>query len=140
ENPDVTHVAAASDTVIETFRNDLLARYTTGEGVAPAPLALFPIAEGALAAAAIPVWGMVEYEADDAIPTAALRWMDEFAQIVLCSPDEDLMQCVVGDRVVVWDRMRDRWFDEEAVVEKFGVHPESIPDYLALVGDSADGV
>lgn len=140
ENPDVTHVAAAFDTVIESFRNDLFDGYKTGEGVDPALLAQFPIAEEALAAAGITVWGMVEYEADDAIATAALRWMDEFDQIVLCSPDKDLMQCVVGDRVVVWDRMRDRWFDEEAVVEKFGVHPESIPDYLALVGDSADGV
>ena len=140
ENPDVTHVAAAFDTVIESFRNDLFDGYKTGEGVDPALLAQFPIAEEALAAAGITVWGMVEYEADDAIATAALRWMDEFDQIVLCSPDKDLMQCVVGDRVVVCDRMRDRWFDEEAVVEKFGVHPESIPDYLALVGDSADGV
>lgn len=140
ERPDVTHVAAAFDTVIESFRNDLFFGYKTGEGVDPALLAQFPIAEEALAAAGIVVWGMVEFEADDAIATAALRWMDNFDQIVLCSPDKDLMQCVVGDRVVVWDRMRDRWFDEDGVVEKFGVRPESIPDYLALVGDSADGV
>src|SRR5690606_15267109 len=140
EDPDVTHVAAAFDSVIESSRNDLFAGYKTGEGVDPALLAQFPLAEEALAAAGVTVWGMMEFEADDAIATAALRWMDDVDQVVLCSPDKDLMQCVVGDRVVVWDRMRDRWFDEPAVVEKFGVPPESIPDYLALVGDTADGV
>lgn len=140
EDSDVTHVAAAFDSVIESFRNDLFAGYKTGEGVDPALLAQFPLAEEALAAAGVTVWGMMEFEADDAIATAALRWMDDVDQVVLCSPDKDLMQCVVGDRVVVWDRMRDRWFDEPAVVEKFGVPPESIPDYLALVGDTADGV
>lgn len=140
EQPDVTHVAAAFDTVIESFRNDMFAGYKTGEGVDPALLAQFPLAEEVLAAAGVTVWGMIDYEADDAIATAALRWMDHADQIVLCSPDKDLMQCVVGDRVVMWDRMRDRWFDEAAVKEKFGVPPESIPDYLALVGDTADGV
>lgn len=140
EQPGVTHVAAAFDSVIESFRNDLFAGYKTGEGVDPILLAQFPIVEEVLAAAGVTVWGMYEFEADDAIATAALRWMDDVEQVVLCSPDKDLMQCVVGDRVVSWDRMRDRWFDETAVVEKFGVHPESIPDYLALVGDTADGV
>lgn len=140
EEPGVTHVAAAFDTVIESFRNELFAGYKTGEGVDPALLAQFPLAEEALAAAGVTVWGMTYYEADDAIATAALRWMDDVDQVVLASPDKDLMQCVVGDRVVAWDRMRDRWFDETAVVEKFGVPPESIPDYLALVGDTADGV
>lgn len=140
ENPEVTHVAAAFDTVIESFRNDMFAGYKTGEGVDPALLAQFPLAEEALAAAGITVWGMTEFEADDAIATAAWRWMDDVDQVVLCSPDKDLLQCVVGDTVVVWDRMRDRWFDEVAVVDKFGVPPESIPDYLALVGDTADGV
>lgn len=140
ERPGVTHVAAAFDSVIESFRNDLFAGYKTGEGVDPALKAQFPIAEEVLAAAGVTVWGMYEFEADDAIAAAALRWMDHVDQVVLCSPDKDLMQCVVGDRVVSWDRMRDRWFDETAVVEKFGVHPESIPDYLALVGDTADGV
>lgn len=140
EQPGVTHVAAAFDSVIESFRNDLFSGYKTGEGVDPVLLAQFPIVEEVLAAAGVTVWGMYEFEADDAIATAALRWMDDVEQVVLCSPDKDLMQCVVGDRVVSWDRMRDRWFDEAAVVEKFGVHPESIPDYLALVGDTADGV
>jgi 5'-3' exonuclease len=140
ERPGVTHVAAAFDSVIESFRNDLFAGYKTGEGVDPELKAQFPIAEEVLAAAGITVWGMYEFEADDAIATAALRWMDDVEQVVLASPDKDLMQCVVADRVVSWDRMRDRWFDEAGVVEKFGVHPESIPDYLALVGDTADGV
>ena len=138
--PDVTHVAAAFDTVIESFRNELFAGYKTGEGVDPALLAQFPLAEEALAAAGVTVWGMVEYEADDAMATAALRWMDDVDQVVVCSPDKDLMQCVVGDRVVSWDRMRERWFDEAGVGDRFGVAPESIPDYLALVGDTADGV
>lgn len=140
EEPGVTHVAAAFDTVIESFRNDLFGGYKTGEGVDPALLRQFPLVEEALAAAGVVVWGMTEFEADDAIATAALRWMGDVDQVVLCSPDKDLMQCVVGDHVVSWDRMRGRWFDEAAVVEKFGVHPESIPDYLALVGDTADGV
>lgn len=136
----VTHIAAAFDTVIESFRNDMFPGYKTGEGVDPALLAQFPLAEEALAAAGVTVWGMTYYEADDAIATAALRWMDDVEQVVLASPDKDLMQCVVGDRVVVWDRMRDRWFDEAAVIAKLGVPPQSIPDYLALVGDTADGV
>ncbi|HEX2153714.1 MAG TPA: 5'-3' exonuclease H3TH domain-containing protein [Acidimicrobiia bacterium] len=138
--PGVTHVAAAFDTVIESFRNDMFDGYKTGEGVDPALLAQFPLVEEALAAAGVTVWGMTYYEADDAIATAAFRWMDDVEQVVLCSPDKDLMQCVVGDTVVCWDRMRDRWFNEAGVVEKFGVAPESIPDYLALVGDTADGV
>lgn len=138
--PDVTHVAAAFDTVIESFRNELFPGYKTGEGIDPDLLAQFPLAEEVLAAAGVTVWGMVEFEADDALATAAMRWMDDVDQVVLCSPDKDLMQCVVGDRVVSWDRMRGRWFDEAAVVERFGVAPESIPDYLALVGDTADGV
>jgi len=140
EDPGVTHVAAAFDTVIESFRNEMFSGYKTGEGVDPVLLAQFPLAEEALAAAGVTVWGMTYYEADDAIAAAALRWMDDVEQVVLCSPDKDLMQCVVGDRVVAWDRMRDRWFDESAVIDKFGVPPESIPDYLALVGDTADGV
>lgn len=140
DQPEVTHVAAAFDTVIESFRNDLFDGYKTGAGIDPALLAQFPLAEEALAAAGVTVWGMVEFEADDAIATAALRWMDDVDQVVIASPDKDLMQCIVGDTVVSWDRIRDRWFDEKAVIEKFGVPPEAIPDYLALVGDTADGV
>lgn len=140
EQVGVTHVAAAFDTVIESFRNDLFAGYKTGAGVDPELMAQFPLAEEMLEAAGVVVWGMTEFEADDAIATAALRWMDDVEQVVIASPDKDLMQCIVGARVVSWDRIRDRWFDEAAVVDKFGVHPESIPDYLALVGDTADGV
>lgn len=140
EQPDVTHMAAAFDTVIESFRNDMFPGYKNGEGIDPALLAQFPLAEEALTAAGVTVWGMVEFEADDAMATATLRWMDDFEQVVLCSPDKDLMQCVLGDRVISWDRIRGRWFNEEAVVEKFGIRPESIPDYLALVGDTADGI
>lgn len=140
EQPGVTHVAAAFDTVIESFRNDLFDGYKTGEGIDPELLAQFPLAEEALKAAGVTVWGMIEFEADDAIAAATLRWMDEVDQVVICSPDKDLMQLVVDDRVISWDRIRDRWFDEPAVVEKFGVSPESIPDYLALVGDTADGI
>src|SRR5690606_39270925 len=99
EDPDVTHVAAAFDTVIESFRNDLFPGYKTGEGVDPALLAQFPIAEEALAAAGITVWGMVEFEADDALATAAWNWMDDFDQIVLCSPHKELIQCVVGKKI-----------------------------------------
>ena len=140
EQPDVTHVAVAFDTVIESFRNDLFDGYKTGSGIDPELLAQFPIAEEVLSAAGVTVWGMVDFEADDALATAALRWMGDVDQVVVASPDKDLMQCVVSDRVVSWDRIRDRWFDEDGVVEKFGIHPESIPDYLALVGDTADGV
>ncbi len=140
DQPEVTHVAAAFDTVIESFRNDMFAGYKTGAGVDPALLAQFDLAEEVLAAAGVTVWGMVEFEADDAIATAALRWMDDVEQVVIASPDKDMMQCIVGDRVVAWDRIRDRWFDERAVIEKFGVPPEAIPDYLALVGDTADGI
>src|SRR5690606_27960989 len=140
EDPDVTHVAAAFDTVIESFRNDLFPGYKTGEGVDPALLAQFPIAEEALAAAGITVWGMVEFEADDAIAAAAWKWMDDYDQIVRCSPEKDLVQCVDRKEVVGRDRRRGCSSAEDAVVEKFGIHPESIPDYLALVGDTADGV
>lgn len=140
QEPEVTHLAVAFDTVIESFRNDLFAGYKTGEGVDPALRTQFPLVEEVLDAAGVTVWGMVEYEADDAIATAAARWVDEVDQVVICTPDKDLMQCVVSDRIVVWDRMRDRWFDEAGVEEKFGVPPAAIPDYLALVGDTADGV
>lgn len=140
EQPEVTHVGIAFDTVIESFRNEMFAGYKTGEGVDPALLAQFDLAEEVMAAAGVTVWGMIEFEADDAIATAVLRWMDDVEQVVIASPDKDLMQCIVGDRVVSWDRIRDRWFDEAGVVEKFGVPPEAIPDYLALVGDTADGV
>jgi len=139
--PGVTHVACAFDHVIESFRNRLYAGYKTGEGVDPALLAQFHLAERAVAALGIVVWPMVEFEADDALAAGASRFRDTpgVEQIVICSPDKDLAQSVSGTKVVCWDRRRDIVLDEQGVVEKFGVRPQSIPDYLALVGDSADG-
>lgn len=139
--PGTTHVACAFDHVIESFRNDLYPGYKTGAGVAPELLAQFPLAEEAVSAMGVVVWPMVEFEADDALATAAVRFKDdsEVEQVVLCSPDKDLAQCVSGTRVVCWDRRRDIVYDEDGVVEKYGVRPGSIPDWLALVGDSADG-
>lgn len=136
----VTHVGAATDTVIESFRNDLFAGYKTGDGIDPALWAQFPLAERALRTIGVTVWPMLEFEADDALATAALRWVDHVDKVVLLSPDKDLMQCVLGDRVVSYNRRERKEIDERGVVEKFGVEPRSIPDYLALVGDTADGV
>jgi 5'-3' exonuclease len=139
--PGVTHVAAAFDHVIESFRNDLYPGYKTSEGVPPELLAQFPLAERAVAALGVRVWPMVEFEADDALGTAAARWGDveEVEQVVVCTPDKDMAQCVRGRRVVCFDRRQRRLMDEDGVREKFGVGPGSIPDWLALVGDSADG-
>ncbi len=140
--PDVTHVACAFDHVIESFRNQLFAGYKTGEGVDPDLLAQFEPAEQAVRALGVVVWPMVEFEADDALATAAARFRDEPAveQVLICSPDKDLAQCVVGTRVICRDRRRRLDRNEAAVVERFGVPPASIPDWLALVGDSADGI
>ena len=137
---DVTHLGAATDQVIESFRNRMFDGYKTGEGVEPELLAQFPLAEEALLALGVTVWAMREFEADDALATAALRWSGDVEQVVILSPDKDLMQCVVGDRVVSYNRRERKLYDEAGVVEKFGIPPVSIPDYLALVGDSADGV
>ncbi len=139
---DVTHVAVAFDHVIESFRNQLFDGYKTGEGTSEELLAQFDPAEIATEALGIVTWPMVEYEADDAIATAAVRFADDprVEQVVICSPDKDLMQVVRGDRIVSLDRRREILTDEAGVVEKFGVPPEAIPDYLALVGDSADGI
>ncbi len=136
-----THVAVAFDHVIESFRNDLYPGYKTGEGVDQKLLDQFPLAEDAVAALGIVVWSMVEFEADDALATGVARFKDlpEVDQIVICTPDKDLAQMVTTDRVVSWDRRRDIVLDAERVVAKFGVRPHSIPDWLALVGDSADG-
>jgi 5'-3' exonuclease len=141
-SPDVTHVACAFDQVIESFRNDLYPGYKTGQGVETALLDQFPLAERAVAAMGIVVWPMVEFEADDALATAAARFGDQpgIEQIVICSPDKDLAQAVRGARVVGWDRRRDIVLDEDGVAAKFGVRPSSIPDWLALVGDAADGL
>jgi 5'-3' exonuclease len=136
-----THVGVATDHIVESFRNDLWAGYKTSAGMPPELLAQFPLVEEALAATGITVFPMVEYEADDAMAAAAAiaTQDDRVEQVIICTPDKDLGQCVVGDRVVQLDRRKDVVFDEAAVTEKFGVGPASIPDYLALVGDSADG-
>jgi 5'-3' exonuclease len=138
---ETTHVACAFDHVIESFRNDLYPGYKTGAGVDPALIAQFPLAEEAVAALGLVVWPMVEFEADDALASATGRFKNEKAveQIVICSPDKDLAQLVSGSRIVCWDRRRDIVLDEAGVVDKFGVRPQSIPDWLALVGDAADG-
>jgi len=140
-SPGVTHVACAFDHVIESFRNDLFPGYKTGAGVEADLLAQFPLAERAVSALGIVVWPMVEFEADDALATAASRFKDEpgVEQVVICSPDKDLAQAVSGVSVVCWDRRRDIFLDDEGVMKKFGVRPHSIPDWLALVGDAADG-
>ena len=136
-----THVGVATDHVVESFRNDLWDGYKTSAGMPPELLAQFPLVEEALVAAGITVFPMVEFEADDAMASAAAvaAQDDRVEQVIICTPDKDLGQCVVGDRVVQLDRRKDVVFDEAAVTEKFGVGPASIPDYLALVGDSADG-
>ncbi len=139
-DPELTHVAAATDHVVESFRNDLFAGYKTGAGI-PADLwAQFPLAEEALQAMGVTVWPMVEFEADDALATAAARFAPRVDQVIILSPDKDLAQCVVGRRVVTLDRRRGLTYDEDAVRAKFGVAPASIPDFLALVGDAADGI
>jgi len=136
-----THLGVATDHVVESFRNDLYPGYKTSEGVAPELLSQFPILEEALEAMGVVVWPMVYYEADDALASAANKAAqdDGVKQVLICTPDKDLSQCVVGTRVVQLDRRRDITRDEAGVVAKFGVKPESIPDYLAVVGDSADG-
>ncbi len=138
--PGVTHVAVAFDTVIESFRNDLFAGYKTGAGIEPDLWAQFPLAEEAAAALGLVVWPMIEFEADDAIATGAVRWVDDVEQVVICSPDKDFGQIVRSDRIVLLDRIRNTLIDESGVEAKFGVGPASIPDYLALVGDTADGI
>jgi 5'-3' exonuclease len=126
--------------VIESFRNQLWPGYKTTAGIEPELLAQFPLLEDVLSAAGIVVWPMVEFEADDALAAAAARWMDETEQVVICSPDKDLCQCVRGTKVVTWDRRRLKIYDDAGVIEKFGVPPRLIPDLLALIGDSADGI
>ena len=140
--PGTTHIACAFDTVIESFRNELFAGYKTGEGMEPELLAQFPLAERASQALGIVTWPMRDVEADDAMASGAARLRDDprVERVLLCSPDKDLAQCVRGERVVGFDRRKQEVLTEEGVVAKFGVSPGSIPDYLALVGDSADGI
>ncbi|HZQ26917.1 MAG TPA: 5'-3' exonuclease H3TH domain-containing protein [Acidimicrobiales bacterium] len=136
-----THVGVATDHVIESFRNDLYPGYKNGEGIDPDLKAQFPVVERALLAMGVTVWPMVELEADDALASAAATAAADprVEQVIICTPDKDLGQCVVGDRVVQLDRRKNVVYDEAGVRAKFGVAPESIPDWLALVGDSADG-
>jgi 5'-3' exonuclease len=136
-----THVGCATDRVIESFRNDLWPGYKSSAGMPPELLAQFPIAEAAVEALGIVLWPMVEYEADDAIGAAALRFAADPAveQILVCTPDKDMAQLVIDQRVVLWDRRRDTVYDDAGVRQKWGVPPTSIPDWLAVVGDSADG-
>ncbi len=136
-----THIGVATDHVVESFRNDLYPGYKTSEGVPEELLSQFPILEEALEAMGVVVWPMVHYEADDALASAAAKAAkdDRVSQVFICTPDKDLAQCVVGTRVVQLDRRRDILRDEAGVVAKFGVKPQSIPDYLAAVGDTADG-
>jgi 5'-3' exonuclease len=136
-----THVAVATDKIIESFRNQLWDGYKTGEGIEPDLWAQFPLMEEALAAAGVTVWAMVEFEADDALAAGALAASRDprVERVFICTPDKDLAQCVVGTRVVQLDRRKNLICDEAGVLQKFGVPPSSIPDYLALVGDSADG-
>lgn len=138
----VSHIAVAFDHVIESFRNQLFAGYKTGEGVPEELMSQFTLAERASHALGIVTWPMVGFEADDALATAAARWADApgVEQVLICTPDKDLAQCVSGKRVVRLDRMRRLLMDEAGVIEKFGVPPASIPDWLALVGDTADGI
>jgi 5'-3' exonuclease len=136
-----THIAVATDHVIESFRNSLWAGYKTGEGVDPDLLAQFPLLEEVLSAAGIVVWPMVEFEADDALASAASAAAQnpQVDRVIICTPDKDLAQCVQGTRVVQLNRRTNAISDETGVIQKFGVRPESIPDYLGLVGDAADG-
>jgi len=136
-----THIGVATDHVVESFRNDLYPGYKTSEGVDAELLSQFPILEQALEAMGIVVWAMVEFEADDALASAAAKAAQDerVGQVFICTPDKDLSQCVVGKRVVQLDRRKETVRDADGVVARFGVKPESIPDYLAVVGDSADG-
>jgi 5'-3' exonuclease len=136
-----THIGVATDHVVESFRNELYPRYKTSEGVPPELLSQFSVLEEALESMGVVVWPMVHYEADDALASAADKAAkdDRVKQVIICTPDKDLSQCVVGTRIVKLDRRLDILTDEAGVMAKFGVMPQSIPDYLAVVGDNADG-
>ena len=138
---EVTHVAVAFDHAIESFRNKMYKGYKSSAGVDAVILNQFELAEKAVSALGMTVWPMVKFEADDAIATAVARFkkVKSVEQVVICSVDKDLTQMVDGDRVICWDRRREIVLNEQGVTEKFGVGPQSIPDFLALVGDSADG-
>lgn len=136
-----SHMAVAFDTVIESFRNEMFDGYKTGEGMDPVLWEQFPLAERAVKALGVVVWPMIEFEADDGLAAGAARFApdERVARVFICTPDKDLAQ-MVGGRVVQFDRKQRKLYDEDGVYEKFGVAPESIPDYLALVGDDQDGI
>jgi 5'-3' exonuclease len=136
-----THIGVATDHVIESFRNELWSGYKTSEGIEPELWAQFPVLEQALVAMGVHTWAMVEFEADDALASAAVRAAQDprVEQVIICTPDKDLAQCVTGNRIVQLDRRTRTVRDEVGVIAKFGVPPAAIPDFLALVGDAADG-
>jgi 5'-3' exonuclease len=140
--PDVTHVAVAFDTVIESFRNRLFAGYKTGEGIDPALYGQFELAERATRALGLVTWSMIEFEADDALAAFAARAAldPDVSQVRICSPDKDFCQCVRGQRVVLYDRKKQLVTDEAGVLRRLGVEPRHVPAFLALVGDTADGI
>jgi 5'-3' exonuclease len=140
EREAVTHVAVAFDNPIRSFRNDLWPGYKTEAGVPPELLGQFDAVEAAVRALGVTVWSMREFEADDALATGAVRFRDAVDQVRIVTPDKDLGQCLSGRRVVMVDRVRNRELDEEALLARRGIRPESVPDYLALVGDDADGI
>ena len=140
EQDGVTHLGVAFDSEVISFRNDLYPGYKTEEGTPPELLAQFPWAEQALEAMGVVVWRMIDFEADDALATAAYLYSDQAEQVVILSPDKDLAQCVVGRSPICFDRRKAAFMDEQGVWDKFGVAPESIPDYLGLMGDSSDGL
>jgi 5'-3' exonuclease len=137
---DVTHIGAAFDSVIESFRNDMFDGYKTGEGTPPELYAQFPVAERAMEAMGVTVWSMIEQEADDGLAAAAQKFADEVDLVVVMSPDKDMTQLFGNPKIVGYDRRKGAFIDADGTREKFGVSPESIPDYLALVGDTADGI
>jgi len=140
--PGVTHVGVAFDTVIESFRNELFAGYKTGEGIDPALWSQFPLAERVTRALGLVTWSMIDFETDDALATAAARFADDprVAQVRITSPDKDFCQCIRGERVVMYDRKKQSITDEEGAKARLGVAPPQVPAWLALVGDTADGI
>ncbi len=139
-NEENTHIAAAFDADVISFRNDLYSGYKTGEGMDPDILAQFPLAQNGIEALGITLWKMYKYEADDAIATAVHKFKDAVDKVIIGSPDKDLAQCVEGKKVVMWSTRKKEYTDENGVKEKFGVKPKQIPDYLALAGDASDGI
>ncbi|KAA3640150.1 MAG: flap endonuclease [Armatimonadetes bacterium] len=137
--PEVTHVGSAFDTVIESFRNAMYDGYKTGEGTPPELFAQFPVAERAMEAIGVTVWSMIEQEADDGLAAAAHKFVDDVDRVIIMSPDKDMTQLFGNPKIVGYDRRNQQLVDADGVREKFGVSPESIPDYLGLVGDTADG-